>query len=85
MASRLREALPGGPDIVIDCAGFESTVQTAVAAINPGGVVVTVGMGCDHCRLPMSRITIQEITIAGSFRYANTARPVTPKACSHCA
>ncbi len=26
VSARLRDALPGGPDIVIDCAGFESTL-----------------------------------------------------------
>ena len=36
--------------------------------------MVTVGMGCEHARLPMSRITVREISITGSFRYANTVR-----------
>lgn len=26
VSARLRDALPGGPDIVIDCAGFEATL-----------------------------------------------------------
>ena len=34
--------------------------------------MVTVGMGCEHARLPMNRITVREISITGSFRYANT-------------
>lgn len=34
--------------------------------------MVTVGMGCEHARLPLTRITVREISITGSFRYANT-------------
>ncbi len=48
--------------------------QTAVAAIRAGGRLVTVGMGCDHARLPVSEMTFREVTLAGSFRYANTVR-----------
>ncbi|KAK9845478.1 hypothetical protein WJX81_007500 [Elliptochloris bilobata] len=72
VAESVRNALPGGPDIIIDCAGFESTLQTAATAINAGGTVVTVGTGCEHARLPVTRMTIREVTLAGSFRYANT-------------
>ena len=43
-------------------------------AVNSGGMVVTVGMGCEHARLPVISMTVREITMAGSFRYANTVR-----------
>ncbi len=59
--------------------------QTAVAAIRAGGRLVTVGMGCDHARLPVSDMTFREVTLAGSFRYANTVRAChTPDALPAC-
>ena len=42
--------------------------------MNSGGTVVTVGMGCEHARLPVTSMTVREVTMAGSFRYANTVR-----------
>ena len=45
-----------------------------MAAIRAGGRLVTVGMGCDHARLPVSEMTFREVTLVGSFRYANTVR-----------
>ena len=43
----------------------------------PGGKVVTVGMGMDNLRLPVSTITVKEIELLGSFRFANTVRTLT--------
>ena len=45
-------------------------------AVNSGGTVVTVGMGCEHARLPVTSMTVREVTMAGSFRYANTVRDI---------
>ena len=36
--------------------------------------MVTVGMGCEHARLPVTSMTVREVIMAGSFRYANTVR-----------
>ncbi|KAK9843226.1 hypothetical protein WJX74_008897 [Apatococcus lobatus] len=73
VAAALRTALPPfGPDIIIDCAGFESTMQTAMAASVPGGKVVLVGMGQNHMKLAMGTASCREVDLLGSFRYANT-------------
>lgn len=64
--------LPYGPEIIIDCVGFESTVQTAVRSCCMGGKVVVVGMGQDNMTLPMSTIGVHELDVLGCFRYANT-------------
>jgi len=64
--------LPYGPEIVIDCVGFESTVQTAVRSCCMGGKVVVVGMGQDNMTLPMSTVGVHELDVLGCFRYANT-------------
>ncbi|KAK9814629.1 hypothetical protein WJX72_009022 [[Myrmecia] bisecta] len=73
VASSIKAALPPhGPEIVIDCVGFESTMQTAIQACMPGGKVVLVGLGADMMHLPMSTVGSKEIDVMGSFRYANT-------------
>lgn len=74
MASRVREALqdPEGPQVVIDCAGYESTMQLAVAACRPGGRIVLVGMGQEEVKVNMATITTHELDVLGSFRYLNT-------------
>uniref|UniRef100_A0A1D2A890 Enoyl reductase (ER) domain-containing protein n=1 Tax=Auxenochlorella protothecoides TaxID=3075 RepID=A0A1D2A890_AUXPR len=72
-ARKLKEsAAPDGFDIVIDCAGFESTMQTALAAAAPGAKVVLVGMGQVEMKLPLGSASIREVDILGSFRYKNT-------------
>lgn len=73
IADYLKKMLsPYGPEIVIDCVGFESTVQTAVRSCCMGGKVVVVGMGQDNMTLPMSTVGVHELDVLGCFRYANT-------------
>ncbi|KAK9814757.1 hypothetical protein WJX72_011022 [[Myrmecia] bisecta] len=74
VAAQIRAALPPrGPDVVIDCVGFDSTVQTALEACNPGGKVVLLGLGQDGMhQAPLALSTTREIDLIGSFRYNNT-------------
>lgn len=73
IAEYLKKLLsPIGPEIVIDCVGFESTVQTAIRCCCMGGKVVVVGMGQDNMTLPMSTVGVHELDVLGCFRYANT-------------
>lgn len=73
-AAALREAAgaPDGFEVVIDCAGFESTMQVALSACASGGTVVLVGMGQELMTLPLTEACIREVSIVGSFRYCNT-------------
>lgn len=73
-AAALKAAVnaPHGFDVVIDCAGFESTMRTAIKAAVSGAKVVLVGMGQEEMTLPMAEASIREVDILGSFRYANT-------------
>lgn len=61
-----------GFDVVIDCAGFEATMRTAINAARSGAKIALVGMGQAEMNLPMGEASIKEIDILGSFRYANT-------------
>lgn len=63
---------PYGPDVVIDCAGFQSTLQTGIRACVAGGKLVVVGLGGEEASLPIASAACKEVDIIGSFRYANT-------------
>ena len=55
--------------------------QAAIHSVVPGGKVISVGMGCDHAHVPISTLTVKEIDLMGSFRYANTVRAPPAGSC----
>jgi len=59
-------------DAFIDCSGAEPAVRAGIRAVRPAGHVVLVGMGADNVSLPVGIIQNRELTITGTFRYANT-------------
>ncbi len=59
-------------DLALDCAGFGSTMQSALLVTKNGGRVGLVGMGQDEMKLRMAEASIKEIDVVGVFRYANT-------------
>jgi L-iditol 2-dehydrogenase len=63
-----------GPfDVVIECTGALDVPGKAVRALKPAGRAVLVGTSAaDDLRLPLSVLQTRELTITGSFRYANT-------------
>ncbi len=61
-----------GADVLIECSGAEPAVQAGIAALNPAGHAVLVGMGGDEARLPVTLIQSRELILTGTFRYANT-------------
>ncbi|KAI7841868.1 hypothetical protein COHA_004397 [Chlorella ohadii] len=74
VAAELRRtaSTPDGFDIVIDCAGFQQTMQVALKACADGGRIVLVGMGQEEMTLGLTEACIREVDIVGSFRYCNT-------------
>lgn len=60
------------PDVFIDCSGAPRAVQAGIRALRPAGRAVLVGMGADEVALPVSVIQNRELSITGTFRYANT-------------
>ncbi|KAL4857711.1 Sorbitol dehydrogenase [Chlorella vulgaris] len=61
-----------GFDIVIDCAGFQQSMQVALRSCVSGGKVVLVGMGQETMALNLIEACIREVDILGCFRYCNT-------------
>jgi L-iditol 2-dehydrogenase len=64
----------GGPfDVLLECTGVESVTRDGILALRPAGVAVLVGMGPElESRLPTAAIQARELTVVGTFRYANT-------------
>ncbi len=59
-------------DAFVDCSGAAAAVTSGIPAVRPGGTVVLVGMGADEMTLPVAALQSREITLTGTFRYANT-------------
>jgi L-iditol 2-dehydrogenase len=60
-------------DVLIECSGASAAARDGIRALRPGGTAVLVGMGPDtDTTLPTQVIQNQEITLTGTFRYANT-------------
>lgn len=70
-AARIREAadLPDGADVVIECTGVESSMQTGLHAAGRGSSFVQVGMGKSTQAVPLSVMGEREIGFTASFRY----------------
>lgn len=60
------------PTVVLECTGSADVVGTTVAALEPAGRAVLVGMGSDDAQpLPTAQIQAKELAVTGTFRYAN--------------
>jgi len=61
-----------GVDVVIDCVGLAATIRQAISMVRRGGHIQAVGMAQDTIdQFPLFDIINGEITICGSYRYAN--------------
>ena len=57
-------------------ASISLCLQTSIRACAPGGRVVLVGMGQEYAKIPSATVAVKEISLMGSFRYANTCEPL---------
>ncbi|EIW68112.1 hypothetical protein TREMEDRAFT_69576 [Tremella mesenterica DSM 1558] len=67
---------PGSIDLVVDATGAEVCVQMGLNAVRPGGTYVQTGFGNPDIQVPMFRITTNEITIKGGWRYGSGDYPL---------
>ena len=56
-------------DLVIDAVGFEATRELASAKVDPGGVILHIGLGSATGGIDVRRLTLQEITFIGTYTY----------------
>lgn len=60
-------------DALIECSGNQAALNDGIRCIRPAGVAVVVGMGPGEATsIPLAFIQNREITLTGTFRYANT-------------
>jgi L-iditol 2-dehydrogenase len=60
-------------DVLLECSGHPASLADGIRALRPAGVAVAVGMGPEEdATVPMAAIQAREITLTGTFRYANT-------------
>ncbi len=59
-------------DVFIDASGAERAILGGLERLAPRGRAVLVGMGADTVALPVPLLQGRELTITGTFRYANT-------------
>jgi L-iditol 2-dehydrogenase len=65
-------AFGDGFDAFVDCSGAPAAILAGLPAVRPGGAVVLVGMDAEDLSIPVPLIQTREITLTGTFRYANT-------------
>src|SRR5215204_1129536 len=60
-------------EVLIECSGNERALGDGIRCVRPAGIVVVVGMGPnEETSVPLAFIQTREITLTGTFRYANT-------------
>jgi len=72
---------PGSAELVIDAFGGEASRAAASRLVRAGGVVAHIGLAGGAAGLDMRRITLQEITVIGTYTYSmadfrDTARAI---------
>jgi L-iditol 2-dehydrogenase len=60
-------------DVLIECSGNQKALMDGIRSLRPAGKAIAVGMSPgEEVSVPMSFIQNREITLTGTFRYANT-------------
>lgn len=58
-----------GVEAIVDCVGVQATREQALQLVNPGGVIVLVGLGQDQSLVSLNHAVRQEISLIGSYTY----------------
>ena len=60
-------------DVLLECSGQQQALSEGIRSLRPSGTAVIVGMNPgEELRVPISFVQNREITLTGTFRYANT-------------
>ncbi len=59
-------------DVLLECSGAPAALNAGMNAMARTGRVVLVGMGADNVSVNVPLVQGRELTITGTFRYANT-------------
>jgi len=67
------EAIEVQAEVLFECSGTQSALMDGIYALRPAGTAVILGMNPgEKLAIPMSFIQNREITLTGTFRFANT-------------
>jgi L-iditol 2-dehydrogenase len=67
-----------GADVVVDCAGNEASVKSAIDMVRKGGRVSFTGIPQTAPAVPFQKIVLQEIDLYGVRANRNTCQEVIP-------
>ena len=73
--SEAESVVPGGFDVVIEAAGSAQALAQGLAVIGRGGTIVQVGTLPASVTLPLNVVMAKELSLVGSFRFANAFQP----------
>ena len=59
-------------DVLLECSGSPAALAAGMESVERAGRVILVGMGADTVTLDVPLLQEREITLTGTFRYANT-------------
>jgi D-xylulose reductase len=59
-----------GVDVAVDASGATPSIQTSIFVLRTGGTYVQAGMGAPEIQFPIVEMCAKELTVKGSFRYA---------------
>jgi (R,R)-butanediol dehydrogenase/meso-butanediol dehydrogenase/diacetyl reductase len=75
-AEALGDKMPGGPEIVFDCAGIGGTVQQAVDLVRRRGTVMLVGVPFQSVRVQPAQWVLKEVRFKACFAYRHEEFPI---------
>jgi L-iditol 2-dehydrogenase len=64
-----KEPKDGSVDLVVDAVGAEATRAAACRLVKPGGVIVHIGLLPGSGGIDIRKITLQEVTLIGTYCY----------------
>ncbi len=77
VVQRIREETNGlGADVAFECVGVNAAIQTAIDALRFHGTLVNISIWGHHAEVDMLTLLKKELTLTGSFAYANDHAPV---------
>lgn len=59
-------------DVLLEASGNAAATLDGLGTLRPAGRAVLIGMGADTLPIPMHVLQDREVTVTGTFRYANT-------------
>ena len=58
-------------DLILESVGLEVTRQQAIRSISPGGTIIHIGLTQSTGDFNFKKLTIQEVTLVGTYSYTN--------------